>query len=61
MELTDPKRVVYCIELWRKELASFHGIKWNHLDLIGIIRDEILNGKFCTDKEYNEYLITGDI
>lgn len=54
------KRIVFCMKLWLKELKEDNPddrAKW----IIMTLENEILNGEYCSDEEYNEYLITGVI
>lgn len=58
--MNDNDRVVYCMKLWIKELKQCpqeDRYDW----LIATCENEILYGKYCSDEEYNEYLITGII
>ena len=64
--MTDNKRIVYCLKLWIKELketnqpldeAQTNAVKW----IVNTCEDEIFDGKYCSDDEYNEYLIIGEV
>lgn len=64
--MTDDKRVVYCMKKWIKEIQEIEGterlevkraIHW----IVSTWENEIHDGTYCEDEEYNEYLITGVI
>lgn len=59
--MVDYERIVYCIKLWRKEIEDMQGLHWTVDDLELLLDNEILDGTYCDDEEYNEYLITGII
>ena len=63
--MIDDKRIVYCIKLWIKEIqetdkitldeAQTNAVSW----IVDTYNNGILNGTYCSDDEYNEYLLTG--
>lgn len=61
--MTDNDRIVYCMKLWIKEIQENtdedyrKAIDW----IVGTWENEIHDGTYCEDEEYNEYLITGVI
>jgi len=61
--MTDYERIVYCMKLWIKEIQEnpdkkdLKAIDW----IVATWENEIHDGTYCEDKEYNEYLITGII
>ena len=60
--MTDDKRVVYCLKLWIKEIQkSTDKSKYIRLIDFDTCNNGILNGTYCSDEEYNEYLLTGYI
>ena len=57
-------RIEFCLRLWRKELLedikngdNDSAIQW----VIATLDNEILNGEYCSDEEWNEFLISGNI
>ena len=63
---TDYERIVYCMKLWVKEIQKDPEnmdnegrgcVAW----IVATCKNEIFNGTYCDNKEYNEYLITGEI
>jgi len=62
----NDKRVVYCLKLWVKEVKEANqSLDGGQSNAVGWIVDTcnngILNGTYCSDAEYNEYLITGEV
>ncbi len=60
-ELND--RIVYCIKLWIKELRELplEAHDWTEKGLIMHLENEILNGEYCSDEEFNHYNRWGKI
>lgn len=63
MEINNPllnKRIVYCLKLWINELKKLdpnnkdndEAVQW----VIAHVENEILNGTYCSDDEFNNYL-----
>lgn len=60
--MVDDKRIVFCLKLWQKEIQCQKGLmEWTIDDLNILLDNEIFNGEYCSDEEYNEYLITGKV
>jgi hypothetical protein len=64
--MTEPnyKRIVYCMKLWMKEIqedVKENGDKQCVDWIVATWENEIGNGTYCENAEYNEYLITGKI
>lgn len=59
VKMIDNKRIVYCLKLYRKEIDDLNNDYGKVVKMY--IDNEILNGQYCSDEEYNEYLITGKI
>jgi hypothetical protein len=62
--MINDKRVVYCLKLWVKEIQistslddSSDYVRW----IVNTCNNGILNGTYCSDDEYNEYLLTGEV
>jgi hypothetical protein len=61
--MTDYERIVYCMKLWIKEIQEDTEDKdkkcvdW----IVNTWEEEIHDGTYCEDEEYNEYLITGKV
>ena len=64
--MINDKRVVYCLKLWVKEIhetdqsldeAQINAVSW----LVNTCRNGIFNGTYCSNDEYNEYLLTGEV
>jgi len=48
------KRIVFCLKLWIKELKKDKNWHKKKADswLINTVENEILNGEYCSDEEY---------
>jgi len=58
---TNDNRIVFCMKLWIAELKQepLNVNDWTEKGMIMHMENEILNGEYCSDEEYERYKMTG--